>query len=65
MQYWYKARMCWKSDNYSLFINDLVTFLREKCNRGIFVSNDIEELVALMFADDVSSFSDTIVNLQQ
>ena len=49
---------------FSLFINDLVTFLHEKCDRGIFVSDDIEDLVALMFADDVSSFSDTVINLQ-
>jgi hypothetical protein len=33
-----------------LFINDLVTCLYEKCNRNIFVSNDIEMLITLMSA---------------
>ena len=48
-----------------MFINDLVTFLHSKCDHGIFVSEDINELIALMFADDVSSFSDTVVRIQQ
>ena len=49
---------------FSLFINDLVNVLHENCERGIFVSNDIEDLVALMFADDVYSFSETVINPQ-
>ena len=32
---------------------------------GIFISNDIEDLLALMFADDVSCFSDTVIRLQR
>ena len=50
---------------FSLFINDLVTYLRSQCDRGIFVSNQIQDLLALMFADDVASFSDSIFRLQQ
>ena len=48
-----------------LFINDLVAYLRAECNNnnGIFITNDIESLLALMFADDVSCFSDTLIRL--
>ena len=52
---------------FCLFINDLVAYLRTECNNnnGIFVTNDIESLLALMFADDVSCFSDTVIRLQK
>ena len=50
---------------FSLFINDLVSYLKQKCDRGIFVTNHIQDLLALMFADDVACFSDSIVRLQQ
>ena len=51
---------------FCLFINDLVSYLRTECNnRGIFITNDIEDILALMFADDVSCFSDTVIRLQK
>ena len=50
---------------FSLFINDLVDYLNIKNERGIFVTQDINELNVLMFADDVSSFADTVVQLQR
>ena len=50
---------------FSLFINDLVVYLKSKTDHNIFVSNDIDHLIALMFADDVSCFSDTVVRLQR
>ena len=50
---------------FSLFINDLVVYLKSKTDHGIFVSNDIDDLIALMFADDVSCFSDTVIRLQR
>ena len=50
---------------FSLFINDLVEYLQSETDSGIFISNDIEDLLALMFADDVSSFSDTVIRLQR
>ena len=50
---------------FALFINDLIAYLRAESDRGIFISNDIEDLIALMFADDVACFSDTIVRLQR
>ena len=50
---------------FSLFINDLVEYLRAESDSGIFITNDIEDLFALMFADDVSCFSDTVIRLQR
>ena len=48
---------------FCLFINDLVA----ECNNrgGIFITNDIEDILALMFADDVSCFSDTVIRLKK
>ena len=48
---------------FDVFINDLVEYLRLECNRGVFVSNDIEDILALLFANDVSCFADTVFNL--
>ena len=50
---------------FSLFINDLIEYFNQNVTRGIFVSNAIKELNLLLFADDVSSFSDTVVQLQR
>ena len=50
---------------FSLFINDLVSYLKSECDRGIFISDQIEDIIALMFADDVASFSDTVIRLQR
>lgn len=35
---------------FSLFINDLVSYLRSECESGVFISNEIEDAIALMFA---------------
>ena len=37
----------------SLFINDLISYLESKLNRGIFITTDIDDVLTLMFADDV------------
>lgn len=50
---------------FSLFINDLVSYLHSEFNQGIFVTNDIPDLLTLMFADDVSCFADNVVKLQR
>ena len=50
---------------FSLFINDLVSYLKSECENGVFISNEIEDVLALMFADDVSSFADSGVRLQR
>ena len=50
---------------FTLFINDLKTYLETKLNRGIFVTTEIPDLLGLIFADDVSCFADTVVGLQR
>ena len=50
---------------FNIFINDLIKFLKDKSGHEIFVSNEIDDLNDLLFADDVSSFSDTIIQLQR
>ena len=59
---WFRTVTCLFSH---IFINDLVPYLRENCGNGIFVSNEINDLFALMYADDVAGFSDTINRLQK
>ena len=49
---------------FSLFINDMRAYLKDKCRPGISVTNDIDEVFAFMFADDVASVAET-VNLQK
>ena len=50
---------------FSLFINDLIAYLRSESDRGVFISNEIEDVMAFMFADDISCFSDTVIRLQR
>ena len=50
---------------FSLFINDLVSFLESKCNHGNFVTNEIPDVLTIMFADEVASFSGTVAHLQK
>ena len=49
----------------SLFINDLVDLLKIECNQGIYISDIIDEILSLLFADDVSTFADTVLQLQK
>ena len=50
---------------FDLFINDICTYLRTECNSGIFVTENIPKIISLMFADDVASPADTVVQLQR
>ena len=50
---------------FSLFINDIVSYLRQECGHGIFVSQDTDEIIVLMYADDISNFADTVARLQK
>ena len=50
---------------FSLFINDLISYLRSESDSGVFISNEIEDVMALMFADDISCFADTVVRLKR
>ena len=38
--------------------------MKEKCERGIFITNEISDIFCLMFADDVANCSDNVLNLQ-
>ena len=38
---------------------------RTECGRRVFVSVDIEEMLSLFHADDISSFTDTVNGLQR
>ena len=49
---------------FSIFINDLVSYLRQECKHGVIVSEDSDELIVLMYADDISNFADTVLRLQ-
>ena len=48
-----------------IFINELCTLLRENCTSGIFINNDIPDILCLLLADDVTSCAETVVRLQQ
>ena len=50
---------------FSLFINDLIFYQKSKLNQGIFVTTDINDVLTLMFTDDVSCFADSVVRLQR
>ena len=50
---------------FSLFINDIVSYLKQECGHGIFVSQDTDEIIVLMYADDSSNFADTVARLQK
>ena len=46
---------------FTLFINDLVTLLRENCRNGIFITQDVPDVLCLLFADDVAGCADTAI----
>ena len=50
---------------FSLFINDLFTMLRDTCSEGILITKNIQNILCLMFADDVASCAETATKLQQ
>ena len=47
-----------------LFINDICSHLRRQCGKGIFVTNNIQEINTLLFADNVANPVDTVIQLQ-
>ena len=40
---------------FALFINDLISYLKSESGRGAFVTDEIEDIFALMFTDDFAS----------
>ncbi|MEW8484143.1 MAG: reverse transcriptase domain-containing protein [Candidatus Thiodiazotropha sp.] len=49
---------------FSIFINDLIERLRASNINGIQVSNGVEDILALLYADDIANVSDSVRNLQ-
>ena len=49
---------------FNLYINELSRFLRLKGHRGIFVTNQIQDIICILFADDVANCAETAVELQ-
>ena len=50
---------------FALFINDLINLLKIECSNGIFVNDNIDDMLSLLFADDIATVSDTIIGLQK
>ena len=50
---------------FSLFINDLIELIKIECSQEMYVNNPIEDIFALLFADDIANVSDTVVGLQK
>ena len=49
---------------FSLYINDLCQHLKETGNRGIFITNEIPDIICLVFADNIANCAETANNLQ-
>lgn len=49
---------------FNLYINELSSFLRSKGHRGIFITEQIADIICILFADDVANCADTAVELQ-
>ena len=43
----------------------LTESVRDNCGDGMFVSNEIDKLHTLLFADDVAGFSESVFGLQR
>lgn len=50
--------------NIALFINDLTEYIKLKSGNGVFMTKNIDDLSAIMFADDISSLAETAVKLK-
>ena len=50
---------------FALFTDELFSLLRLKCESGIFITNDIPDILCLMFADDVANCAETAIKLKQ
>ena len=50
---------------FSLFINKLIVDIKANCSNGIFITQDISDIFALLYADDTANCADTVFSLQQ
>ena len=49
---------------FDLFMDELSSLLRVNFGTGIFITEDIPDILCLMFADDVANCAETVVKLQ-
>ena len=50
---------------FNLYINELSRLLRERNHRGIFITDEVPDILCVLFADDVANCSDTVIELQR
>ena len=50
---------------FALLINDLCTLLREQCDGGIFITEEVSDIFCLKIADDIAICADTRIRLQK
>ena len=48
-----------------MFINDIRSYIRNKCNSGIFVTTNISNIITVMFAGELASPAETVLQLQR
>jgi exonuclease III len=48
-----------------LFLNELVDMLKVRNCKGIYVNENIDNIISLFYADDIAGMSDTVLRLQQ
>lgn len=46
-------------------MNDLVNYLKRQEDDGIYISQEIDKLFVIMYADDIAGLADTAVRLQR
>ena len=49
---------------FNLFINDLIDEIKHTCHDGVQITNDIEDIFAILYADDMANCADTVGRLQ-
>ena len=50
---------------FSVFINELIVDIKVHCPNGIFITQDISDMFALLYADDIANCADTVISLQR
>ena len=49
---------------FNIYINDLIEDLKLSCNNGIQITQEIDDIFAILYADDMANCSDTVGRLQ-
>jgi hypothetical protein len=48
-----------------LFLNELIEMLKARNCKGVFVNDDAENVISLLYPDDIACMADTVASLQQ